>query len=44
MREEKGVVFGEGKQNVKMTCDNISKADWAGGRVREMECASVSCV
>ena len=42
--EDKEVSFGEGGQNVKMTCDNISRADWAGGRVREMECASVSCV
>ena len=42
--EEKEVVFGEGEQNVKMTCDNISRADWASERVRGMECSSVSCV
>jgi len=42
--EEKEVVFGEGKQNIKRTCDNISKADWSGGRVREMDCTSVVCV
>jgi len=42
--EEKEVAFGEGKQNVKMSCADISKADWAGGRVREMECSTVSCV
>ena len=42
--EDKEVSFGEGKQNVKMSCAEISGEDWSGGRVREMECASVSCV
>jgi len=41
--EKKEVSFGEGEQNIKLTCDEIAKADWSGGRVREMKC-SVSCV
>ena len=42
--EKKEVVFGEGKKNVKLSCDDISRADWSGDRVREMDCSSVGCV
>jgi hypothetical protein len=41
--EKKDVLFGDGERGVKLSCDNISKQDWAGGRVREMECSSISC-
>ena len=42
--EKKEVSFGEGKKNIKMSCYNISQEDWSGGRVREMDCSSVSCI
>ena len=42
--EEKEVVFGLEARNIKITCDDASRAGWSGGRIREMECSSVSCV
>jgi hypothetical protein len=52
--EDKRVVFGErgklddeGKvirKSVDLTCAEIAKADWAGGRVGKMECAANICV
>ncbi len=41
--ERKEVAFGEGNSNIKISCDNISRTDWAGGRLREMDCSSVVC-
>jgi len=41
--EKKEVVFGEKKRNIKLSCDNISKQDWSGGRLQEMDCSSVNC-
>ena len=41
--ERKEVVLGEKEKGVKMSCDNISREDWAGGRLREMDCSSVIC-
>ena len=40
---EKEVVFGGNKTGVKLSCDNISKQDWSGGRLQEMDCSSVNC-
>jgi len=41
--EKKDVVFGGDVAGARLSCDNISREDWAGGRVREMDCSSVSC-
>jgi len=42
--EKKEVSFGEGgAKPVKLTCDNISREDWAEGRLRELDCDPVNC-
>jgi len=42
--EKKEVSFGDDKtKNVKLTCDEISREDWAGGRVGTMDCSLVAC-
>ena len=42
--EKKEVSFGEGVSGVKVTCEEVAKADWSLGKVREMDCSAVGCV